>query len=47
MIDGFRYAIIGYSDGTVGTGMIVLTVTNVVLWVVVLRLFKSGYRLKS
>lgn len=47
MIDGFRYALIGYSDGTVYTGMIVLTVTNVVLWLVVLRMFKSGYRLKS
>ncbi len=47
MIDGFRYAIIGYTDGGVGTGMIVLTATNVVLWVWVLRMFKSGYRLKS
>ena len=47
MIDGFRYAIIGYTDGGVGTGMVVLTVTNVALWVVVLRMFKSGYRLKT
>ena len=47
MIDGFRYAIIGYSDGTIGTGMIVITATNVVLWVWVLRMFKSGYRLKT
>jgi ABC-2 type transport system permease protein len=47
MIDGFRYALIDYSDGTVITGMIVLTATNVTLWVVTLRMFKSGYRLKS
>jgi ABC-2 type transport system permease protein len=47
MIDGFRYAIIGYSDGTIATGMAVITATNVVLWVWVLRMFKSGYRLKS
>jgi len=47
MIDGFRYAIIGYSDGYVGTGMVVITCTNIALWVAVLRLFKSGYRLKT
>lgn len=47
MIDGFRYAIIGYTDGTVWLGMLVLTGTNVALWFAVLRLFKSGYRLKS
>jgi len=47
MIDGFRYALIGYTDGGVGVGMVVLTITNVVLWLVVLRLFKTGYRLKT
>jgi len=47
MIDGFRYAMIGYTDGTVWLGMAVLTGTNIVLWLVTLRLFKSGYRLKT
>ena len=47
MIDGFRYAMIGYSDGTVWTGMYVLTFTNIVLWLWTTHLFKSGYRLKS
>ncbi len=47
MIDGFRYAMIGYSDGNVNRGMAVLAATNVALWVATLRLFKSGYRLKS
>ncbi len=47
MIDGFRYAIIGYSDGDVMLGMGVLTATNAALWIATLRMFKSGYRLKS
>ena len=47
MIDGFRYAMIGYTDGTVWTGMGVLTATNVALWFSSLYLFKSGYRLKT
>jgi len=47
MIDGFRYALTGYTDGTVELGMVVLTVTNIVLWVVTAQLFKKGYRLKT
>lgn len=47
MIDGFRYAIVGYSDGHVGLGMAVLAVVNIVLWTLTAWLFKKGYRLKS
>ena len=47
MIDGFRYAMIGYTDGTIALGMIVLTVTNITLWLLVAWLFKKGYRLKT
>jgi ABC-2 type transport system permease protein len=47
MIDGFRYAMIGYTDGTVWLGMIVLTVTNLVLWLAVAWMFTKGYRLKT
>jgi len=47
MIDGFRYALIDYSDGTVGTGIVVLTATNVALWVATTHLFNKGYRLKT
>jgi ABC-2 type transport system permease protein len=47
MIDGFRYAITGYSDGTVGQGMIVLTAVNVALWWLTAYLFRKGYRLKT
>jgi ABC-2 type transport system permease protein len=47
MIDGFRYAIIGYTDGGIGVGMVVLTGTNIALWLTAMQLFKSGYRLKT
>jgi ABC-2 type transport system permease protein len=47
MIDGFRYAMVGFSDGGIGTGMTVLTATNIILWVITAQLFKKGYRLKT
>ncbi|MFO0388455.1 MAG: ABC transporter permease [Alphaproteobacteria bacterium] len=47
MIDGFRYAMTGYTDGTIITGMLVLTGINVVLWVATVWMFKKGYRLKT
>ncbi|MFW0776576.1 MAG: ABC transporter permease [Rickettsiales bacterium] len=47
MIDGFRYAMIGYTDGTITTGLIVLTATNIVLWLTIAWLFNKGYRLKT
>lgn len=47
MIDGFRYATVGYTDGTIETGMIVMTATNIVLWTATSMLFNRGYRLKT
>ena len=47
MIDGFRYAITGYTDGTVWLGMVVLTVTNILLWTATAVMFTRGYRLKT
>ncbi|MEZ5690684.1 MAG: ABC transporter permease [Rickettsiales bacterium] len=47
MIDGFRYATVGYTDGTIITGMTVITLVNVALWFVAVTLFKKGYRLKT
>lgn len=47
MIDGFRYGFIGHSDGTLGTGLIVMIVVNIALWVVCLRMFRTGYKLKA
>jgi len=47
MIDGFRYAITGYTDGNIALGMSVLTAVNIALWLVTAWLFKKGYRLKT
>lgn len=47
MIDGFRFGFIGVSDGTLGTGLIVMAATNIVLFIAAYRLIASGYKLKS
>lgn len=47
MIDGFRYAMTGYSDSDPMLGAGVLLATNLVLFVVVQTMFARGYRLKS
>jgi ABC-2 type transport system permease protein len=47
MIDGFRYAMTGHHDGDIQTGMMVLSVINVALWLLVRHLFTIGWRLKS
>ncbi len=47
MIDGFRYAMTGYSDGNVETGIMVLTGLNIALWLLVQHLFSKGWRMKN
>jgi ABC-2 type transport system permease protein len=47
MIDGFRYALTDYSDGSITTGMIVMIASNAVLWTVAQGLITRGYRLKT
>ena len=46
MIDGFRYGFIGQSDAPVLTGMVVVGLMDVALWIVCWRMFDSGYKLK-
>ena len=46
MIDGFRYAFINHSDGSIAKGMLVMFVLNASLWLICHRVFKKGYRLK-
>ena len=46
MIDGFRYGFIGQSDASILTGMIVVGLMDVFLWIVCWRMFESGYKLK-
>ncbi len=47
MIDGFRYAITGYSDSDTTTGLTVLILTTLVLLVLCQYLLAKGWRLKS
>lgn len=47
MIDGFRYALTGFADGDVTTGVVVMFVTNVVLWIICQKIITKGYRLKT
>ncbi len=47
MIDGFRYAMIGYSDSSPWLGLGVMFAVNVGLWVVIQVMITRGWRLKS
>ncbi len=47
MIDGFRYGFIGLSDGTLGTGLIVMAVSDILLLSVAYGMLATGYKLKS
>jgi ABC-2 type transport system permease protein len=47
MIDGFRYGFVGLSDGTTGTGLVVLAVSNIFLLGLAWWMFSTGYKLKS
>lgn len=47
MIDGFRYGFTGVTDGSLNTGIIVMLVSNIVLWLLCLAMLKKGYKLKS
>jgi ABC-2 type transport system permease protein len=46
MIDGFRYGFIGVSDGTLGTGVAAMAITDAVLLAVAYRMIVAGYKLK-
>jgi len=47
MIDGFRYGFIGHADGSLGAGIAVMIAANAGLWLLIHRLFATGYRLKA
>lgn len=47
MIDGFRYAMTGYSDGLPEVGVAVLVSLDIVLWFVTRHVLQRGWRLKS
>ncbi|MDF2366285.1 ABC transporter permease [Sneathiella sp.] len=47
MIDGFRYGFIGTSDSSIWVGAVSIAVLDILLYVTVWALIKSGYRLKA
>lgn len=46
-IDGFRAGFLGHADTAPWIGVVVLSLINLILFTLCLRLFASGYRLKS
>ncbi len=47
LIDGFRYGFLGEADGNVMIGAIMIAIINVILFWLVLKVLKSGWRLKA
>lgn len=47
LIDGFRYGFIGRADSDLTLGILYISALNVLLMIIVYRVFKSGYRLKA
>ena len=47
MVDGLRYSMIGYSESPLVQGMVALTLATVLLFVLVVYLFRIGWKLRS
>ncbi len=47
MIDGFRYGFIGTSDSSIWVGAVSIAALDILLYIAVWALIKSGYRLKA
>jgi ABC-2 type transport system permease protein len=47
LIDGFRYGFLGVSDGPIKIGIIIIFLINIFLFFTVLKVIKSGWRIKS
>lgn len=47
MIDGFRYCLVGFSDGNVMFGLSLLLTANILLFLLLVRLIGVGWRIKS
>lgn len=47
MIDGFRYGMTGYTDGSMAFGAAFITVSNIVLWIVAYSTLKRGCKIKT
>ncbi len=47
MIDGLRYGLTGYHDGSISTGIMLLIVLNSLLWLTARQMIKTGWRLRT
>ena len=47
IIDGFRYGVLGASDGSIKFGIFYLILLSFITWYVAYILFKKGYKIKS
>ncbi len=47
LIDGFRFGFLGHHDGSLTIGLVLLTVLIVICWLACIKLFASGYKLRS
>jgi len=47
MIDGFRYGMTGYHDGSLQTGLWMMAISIILLWIAVYRMMDRGYRIKT
>ena len=47
LIDGFRYGMIGHSDGSLQLGIIVIFGCVLFMWLICYRILMKGYRLKA
>ncbi len=47
MIDGFRWALTGYSDSNIKISIVVLSISSIVIYLLTYHIISRGYRLKS
>lgn len=47
MIDGFRYGMTGYTDGSMLFGAAFITAGNLLLWIIAYTMLRKGYKIKT
>ena len=47
IIDICRFGFLGKSDGSIGIGLVYLTILSVIVWLISYYLYKIGYKIKS
>jgi ABC-2 type transport system permease protein len=47
IIDICRFGFLGTSDGSIGIGLVYLTILSIIVWLISYYLYKIGYKIKS